>query len=908
MAPKPSLKMLYTNCNSLTGKVNLIQSSIETYCPDLIALTETKINDTYDDNELFGDNYTVWRQDRNIHGGEVLIAIKNNPDIKIIDSNHGPGESLTLIIQIHQKIKFNLILFHRPPHEYSLDNLIEIVDTNITTNCIYLGDYNLPDLDWKTDPGNASVKNSSNRKALHQLALDTFNEADLKQQIHNSTHKFGNTLDLVMLNKLLLNDIDIKCQILPGISDHNMLLIDITAQDLASVFTVPPKKIYRNYDRANYAEIETTFNSLKTHIMETPPTEVEECWTKFLHCLNTAVESIPGKLSKPMGHPWINRSIVRKIRKRGRIFDKNEKFPSIAHQRELDLISRDIIVQVKEAKTKYLDVHLTGEMEHGNTKPLFNYLNKNTGHSNQISLIDTEADRIPDKLADTFSTVFEKIDYRVPVLDKCAITKMPDVKISSTGVKNLLVKLDKRKASGPDDIAAITLKMFAENVPSFIDCVCILFETSLKEGAVPKVWKRATICPIYKGGKRSDPHHYRPISLTCILCKTLEHVICSNMWSHIENAEIIKDNQHGFRKGLNTTTQLLHVVHFAAEAIDKQNDYHMVSFDFSKAFDRVPHNLLLHKLVNFNFDVNCVAWIKDWLKNRTSRVAVNGSMSYEFDIHSGVPQGSVLGPLLFILYVNDISDEIKFSECRLYADDTVLCSNLSQRPDGLQNDINALYQWGNKWGMQFNLSKCAHMQFGKASPTIRLKLGDSCIPNASTIKYLGVHIDSDLKWNTHVTKTVAKANRSLGLIKRNLREAPTKTKLVAFNSVVRPILEYASQVWSPHQAGLSKSIDMVQRKAMRWIYWIRKRDSVTECMNRHSIVSLSDRRKDLDILFLRKTEAGLFDLNLNCYIRFSTDHNTRGKTISWTHRTNAWRFSYFNRIRHDIKVIFPPSP
>ena len=103
-------------------------------------------------------------------------------------------------------------------------------------------------------------------------------------------------------------------------------------------------------------------------------------------------------------------------------------------------------------------------------------------------------------------------------------------------------------------------------------------------------------------------------------------------------------------------------------------------------------------------------------------------------------------------------------------------------------------------------------------------------------------------------------------------------------------------------------IDMVQRKAMRWIYWIRKRDSVTECMNRHSIVSLSDRRKDLDILFLRKTEAGLFDLNLNCYIRFSTDHNTRGKTISWTHRTNAWRFSYFNRICHDIKVIFPPSP
>ena len=189
------------NSNSVVGKLNDIKCYVETYKPDLISITETKLGPHIDDNELFGDNFTVWRNDRNCHGGGVLIAINNEANLNIINSINGPGESITLVIQLHPKIKFNLITFYRPPNEYVIDNLLDTFDTNNTENCLHLGDYNLPDLDWQSEPGKCKVKENSQRKSQHQLALDSIIEADLKQLISKPTHRYGNTLDLVMVNK-----------------------------------------------------------------------------------------------------------------------------------------------------------------------------------------------------------------------------------------------------------------------------------------------------------------------------------------------------------------------------------------------------------------------------------------------------------------------------------------------------------------------------------------------------------------------------------------------------------------------------------------------------------------------------------------------------------------------------------
>ena len=320
--------------------------------------------------------------------------------------------------------------------------------------------------------------------------------------------------------------------------------------------------------------------------------------------------------------------------------------------------------------------------------------------------------------------------------------------------------------------------------------------------------------PIFKGGDRSDVNNYRPISLTCILSKITEHIICSCLWDHLDHNNAVTEKQHGFRKGLNTTTQLLHVVHFASQALNDKDNYHIISFDFSKAFDRVPHNLLLDKLKTFNIDKTCIEWIANWLRGRTSVVLTNGQRSEGLAVQSGVPQGSVLGPLLFLLYINDMVDDIYDSDVRLYADDTLLCVNLSKTPNILQSEVDKLYDWSKKWGIIFNAKKCVHVELGKPAPYTRVKLGDNFIPCSDSFRYLGIQIDSSLKWKTHITSVVAKSNRTLGMIKRGLRYAPMKVKLIAYKTIVKPLLEYGSQVWSPHTVYLITNLERVQYTVM----------------------------------------------------------------------------------------------
>lgn len=890
------------------GKLNAIKCLAETYTPDIVAICETKIGSNFEDNELLGDRYTIWRKDRTQGAGGVLIAWNNDSNTKVLCSTEGPGECVALTLQIHTKIVINVVNFYRPPSEYMLDNFVEMLDMfGDKGNTIFLGDYNLPDLDWATDPKRPRVKQNSGRATMHQNALDCILESDLSQLVSKPTHKHGNILDLVMVHKSLLDELVVECEILPRLSDHNVLLANVYVQGFSRID--PEKKrhvIRRNFNKADYKEIEEIYANLNTKM--TNKCDISELWNDFDQATKAALDCVPKRLSQPAGQPWISRQLVRMTRKRARLYRRNEEFPSIKHADELETLEKDIEKAISKAKTNYLKNQLAASMESGDSKPLYRYLRRHSGRSNNITSIqNTAAEDIPDAIANHFASVYNKTDLCVPPIPTANIGAMEKFKLSKTGLQSLLLKIDQRKCEGPDNIPGKALKEFTMHIPSFLDCTYTLLNKSLELGKCPSVWKKAIISPVFKGGDRSAVNNYRPISLTCILCKVLEHVICSQMWNHIDNYGIITENQHGFRNSVNTTTQLLHVTHHAAEALDSKKNYHIISFDFSKAFDRVPHDLLLLKLAAYRFHPLCLDWIRDWLRDRVSVVAANGLTSKEFDVCSGVPQGSVLGPLLFLLYINDITAEIKHSDCRLYADDTLLSSDVSNNIDGLQGDVNRLYEWSCRWGMLFNNDKCLHMQIGKDSPDKRIKLGNDLIPTTDVIKYLGVHIQSNLKWNTHITKMTAKANRSLGVLRRNLAEAPQKTKLVAYKTSVRPILEYASQVWSPHNIGLSNTVDKVQRRAVRWVYFLKRFDSVTECLMSNNILSLHDRRREQDILLLRKIEAGLYEVKLNSYVRFTTTHNTRGKVISWQHNVNQWRFSYFNRIRDDIKVYFEPQ-
>ena len=230
-------------------------------------------------------------------------------------------------------------------------------------------------------------------------------------------------------------------------------------------------------------------------------------------------------------------------------------------------------------------------------------------------------------------------------------------------------------------------------------------------GKLPNDWLQAMVAPIHKKSLKSDPANYIPISLTCIICKVTEHIIVSiYIWKHLHKHDIILHFQHGVQSGLSCESQMIETVHDWMTALDNKTQIDAILLDFAKAFDKVPHKRLLSKLTSYIITGNTHSWITYFLSNRKQRVSVNGALSDISYVTSGVPQGSVLGPILFLLYINDINNNMQ-SRIRLFADDSIIYRKIYSNIDHqiLQTDLTELENWSDKWQMQFNLSKCVHL-------------------------------------------------------------------------------------------------------------------------------------------------------------------------------------------------------
>ena len=394
--------------------------------------------------------------------------------------------------------------------------------------------------------------------------------------------------------------------------------------------------------------------------------------------------------------------------------------------------------------------------------------------------------------------------------------------VTKEGVTKLLKGLNPSKALGPDELHPRVLEELATELdPVFAH----LFQQSIDKGEIPKEWSLANICPLFKKGDRSLACNYRPVSLTCVPCKLLEHIVCSNIMAHLDEHRLLSEKQHAFRKWHSCETQLITVIDDWAKILNNQGQVDTFILDFEKAFDTPPPP----PLMNFS-KANCLAveldkkntmkWIDAFLCFRQQRVVVNGVKSAWAPVVSGVPQGTVLGPLLFSLHINDIMSDIE-SEIRLFADDCVCYREIKDIEDTfkLQKDIDRLGIWARKWGMRFQPVKCNMMQLTNKHNKIQASytLEGTVLENVDSIKYLGVTITSDLKWNSHIRNVCSKANRTLGFLRRNLFSCPQDVKEAAYKSLVRPILEYGSTVWDPHYNGLNDELENVQKRAARFV-------------------------------------------------------------------------------------------
>lgn len=367
---------------------------------------------------------------------------------------------------------------------------------------------------------------------------------------------------------------------------------------------------------------------------------------------------------------------------------------------------------------------------------------------------------ISNAFKDYFKSVFTTDNGVLETFDMAG-PPLSDIVISEQGVFNLLLKLDVKKSSGPDGVPNEFLKRYAQWVSKYLT---ILFSKSLKDGQVPDDWVTAKVKPLHKSGNPHSVINYRPISLISTSCKLLEHIIHKHISEFLDKHNILSGSQHGFRKGFSTCTQLVTTVHDFALSINSGKQVDAIFMDFAKAFDTVSHNKLLFKLDLILKNTQLLNWISGYLLNRKQYVSFNEHCSRTVPVDSGVPQGSVLGPLFFLLFINDISHDIPV-KVKLYADDCILYSEVENHTDQIHlNDaFQKVIRWCDKWQMSVNFKKTVFIKISHKRNTLHFaySANNVFLQEVQHYKYLGLWISNDLNWTRHINTVVSSCNYKL---------------------------------------------------------------------------------------------------------------------------------------------------
>ena len=566
-----------------------------------------------------------------------------------------------------------------------------------------------------------------------------------------------------------------------------------------------------------------------------------------------------------------------------RVYRRTRKEEDYANYKEALNAATTEIRQSKRSYEQKLACNIKND-----SKSFYTYVRSKLNVQDKVGPLEDSAGNIisqgflmPEDLNGYFSSVFTKEDISsLPVAD----AKFQGAKSDYLGPLVVTPELVAKKIKAMKDnkspgVDGIPPKLLIDTVEQISIPLARVFNLSLKEGAVPFEWKEANIIPLFKKGSRNKSENYRPVSLTSVICKLLERLIKDHMVDFLVKHKLLNSSQHGFLKARSCLTNMLCFLEEITKWINVGSPVDIIYLDFQKAFDKVPHQRLLLKLKAHGIGDSITDWIEQWLTDRRQRVVVDGEVSNWKSVLSGVPQGSVLGPILFLIYINDLDDSIT-SNVLKFADDTKLFRKVNTDGDKqhLQNDLDRLMKWSEKWQMLFNFGKCKCLHTGHGNLNVNYKMGDTVLGTTVKEKDLGVTISADMKVSEQCGIAASKDNQILGLIRRNITYKGKKLIIPLYKAIVRPHLEYCIQAWRPYRKKDIETLERIQSRATKMIPELRDL-SYEERLKECGLTTLETRRLRGDQIEVFKILNGYENIDRNMFFSLKKDSRTRGHEV-----------------------------
>lgn len=840
------ITFLSINARSLFPKMDELCTLASKTAPLFIAIQETWCIPQENDSFFNIPGYLLFRRDRHRTGGGVCIYCRADATTSVerLHDYESLNEELWLLLKPKQSQMPLLVgTIYRPPNsplepflyelETSLTKLSDAYPPHTLSNRVLVGDFNARCRNWceadATDDAGEELHQLTAAFGLHQLT--TFKTNIVGDELRSC-------IDLVFADSR-----EMMVSSLPplGRSDHLVIRGDLpitppTPTDNAntSATSAGTSRDIWCWKKADVKALRSAVETADWHSVLgcEDPDRAWTIWKKQL--LTLAAMFIPTRPASPtpLPRPWMTPEIAANVRLKHRLFRKYRKSGAnedwLRFKRQRNVVSS----LLRKAKSSYVyDLeNCDAQSRATHSLPRLHRLvacltrpQKET----MPALLSPEGELLttPSEKATLLNKFFltqagqSAGDGVPPQINSRAATaeeRLEEFTVSVGEVREALLHLDVTKAAGDDGVPTRLLRLLSSELAP---CVHHIFQRCLATGTLPTDWKLATVTPIYKNkGNSREPTNYRPISLLSVLSKTLERIVFRQLYSHAE--EFLPECQSGFRRADGTQNQLVRIIHSLAQNVDRGNYTMSCYFDLAKAFDRVWHQGLLAKLEHIGVSGSALRWLKNYLCGRQQRVRIGDTTSAYLPIPAGVPQGSVLGPLLFVIYTHDLPSAVtsQMVDCNLFADDTALTASSADQKevgDELQKSVHQTSAWLTDWRLAVNVSKTTVLETTRRpspSPTA-ICLNNIQLSRAHSHKHLGLMISDDLRWTAHIHYVLSKATPTLLLLRR-LRSSLTRPALsLLYKLYVRPRIEYASCAWPVLPAHLTEKLERFQRKA-----------------------------------------------------------------------------------------------